>query len=667
MHGRVEEDRQQVVKFADYIKSNWRITVTLPSLAFGFMLLVAVIRLFPQVARLQKNWPLFHRWADPDAQYRLALDDVPYDVLHELDDRLSPDASLLLVTSGQDVRHQEYIIYHRALYFFAPRPVWWLSPAPPDGAWESRWWISAPATASSILDKAATRDVSCLLFFDVSVSRLPGRAVAEWENATLWELGNGKGSCMLSADAFGVASFPSPVWPLRLAAALLVIFVLGYGVVTLIHHFGYHAGMIEAVALAWVLGVGLLTIGMWWLDVAGLSLSGQLTSLILLAGATLGWRLWRCRHRFIISPLIPSRPLLVHPFINTLLVLFLTGQIAYVALMAAGRPLTVWDSWVNWGMKARILFREGGVTSALYADPSRAVALLDYPISIPLVQAWIYRWLGAPDDRLAGVIFPLFYLALVVILYTSLRRWGASVNFTLPVTVAIAAIGHVVGLSAIAFPDAIVMVLATAAGVYLLDWLETGKPGGLLTAALAAGLLPWTKREGLIILGALCLATLLVAGWRKRRAWVALLGCSLAATLLAGPWWVFAARRAVKADVFLPLTPVTFWQNLDRLPTIVGMMTQNMFSYRTGYVWPLAALVALWGWRKDARPGRIPFLLPLTALLYLVLMSVAYLFSDFVPYQQHVASSGFRIITHVTPLLTLWLARQHLEPARNNA
>jgi hypothetical protein len=36
-------------------------------------------------------------------------------------------------------------------------------------------------------------------------------------------------------------------------------------------------------------------------------------------------------------------------------------------------------------------------------------------------------------------------------------------------------------------------------------------------------------------------------------------------------------------------------------------------------------------------------------------MSFLYLFSDFVPYQQHIVSSDFRLVGHVLAWVVLWL------------
>jgi hypothetical protein len=45
-------------------------------------------------------------------------------------------------------------------------------------------------------------------------------------------------------------------------------------------------------------------------------------------------------------------------------------------------------------------------------------------------------------------------------------------------------------------------------------------------------------------------------------------------------------------------------------------------------------------------------------VLYLAIISMAYLFSGFQPFQQHVLASFYRIASHVAALLLLWIAYQ---------
>ena len=635
---------------------------TLALLALSLVLLVGVVRLPGQLMRLIEQWPLIRLWDEPQAQYRLALEDTPYELLREVDTLLPREEPLLLVTSGRDVRHTEYVTYHRALYFLTPRPVWWLSPAPSDGTWEARWWIAAPATATAVHNQAAKRGIACVLLIDVTVPGISGRRLAQWDRAALWQLDGREATCQAPATAAPALAYPSPQWPLRLAASLLVIVTLGYGVIGVARRYRYAVGGLAALGPAWLLGTGVLATGIFWLNAVGLRLQSQIAVLLILAVGVGLLHLWNLRGDDDGGRLKDVAPPLRLTALNLLLLTYLFSQLSYVLLMAAGRPLLVWDSWVNWAMKARTIFREGALTAAVYADPSRTVALLDYPLSVPLVEAWIYGWLGAPDDRLVGVLFFLFYAAMVSIVYTTVKEWSGSPRFALLAAAAMAAVGQLSDLAAMAFPDVIVAALATLAAVSLLSWLEGRAPGKLLVGALAAGLMPWTKQEGFVLLAALSLAMLLAAGWRKRRMWLALTACAFLAAVVAGPWAWFAAQNSVTADTFLPLTPITFFNNLGRLPVIAGRISLYLLASRTNYLWLIALLLVFWQWRTGNRLRRASSLLPLTAALYLGSMALAYTFSDFVPYQQHVVSSAWRLVSHVTPLLAFWIARTGLEP-----
>ena len=46
----------------------------------------------------------------------------------------------------------------------------------------------------------------------------------------------------------------------------------------------------------------------------------------------------------------------------------------------------------------------------------------------------------------------------------------------------------------------------------------------------------------------------------------------------------------------------------------------------------------------------------MTAVAYLLLTSSVYLFSNYVPYQQHIVSSVHRLSAHVVALVVIWMA-----------
>ena len=135
---------------------------------------------------------------------------------------------------------------------------------------------------------------------------------------------------------------------------------------------------------------------------------------------------------------------------------------------------------------------------------------------MPLIEAWVYRWLGAFDDRLVGIPALLFYAALIALYYGAVRRRGASRTLALAAATVVATLSNVAGLAGLVFAEPPLILALSVAAIYLLDWLEGGPPGALVLAAVGAGLLPWIKREGLL-LGLALIGALLLAQLRRRR------------------------------------------------------------------------------------------------------------------------------------------------------
>ncbi|HEX8221054.1 MAG TPA: hypothetical protein VF914_17820 [Chloroflexia bacterium] len=691
-------------------------------------MLAAALGLPNRVTLVANTLPVVRLLLQPDEQYRLHLGEVPYDLLRAADAALPRDATVLLVTPGRDTGTLEYITYHRALYFLAPRPVWWAAPTATDGTWKSRWWVSTPLTSEALRAVAAEKGASYMLVFGVPEVLPFGRPVLV--------VGDGYLS-HLDAQPPGppppaTSTYASPLWPLGILMAVAVPLLLGGLVLRLAARLGYRAVGVEALSLAWSLGAGLLTLLMLYLNALGLNLAWHMAAGVAVGALALlpvgramfsRWRTARADSRPVWvgtgnkrgahfgGPSSRVRSYLAG-VVQCLVLALLALQAVLVAIPALGRPLDVWDSWVNWGVKSRAIFLEGHISPAVYADPSRAVTHLDYPLLVPLLQSWFYGWVGAPDDRIAGVASVLFYLALLGICYAAVRARAGSRLLALATATTVGTVSHVAGLASIVFAEMPLAVFATVTGVYLLKWLHGGTYGALLISAVGAGLLCWTKRDGVLFLAALLPAAVLV-GWRQRRAWQGVGALAVGALLVSGPWYAFAAANSLPTPDFQPASLGTLAANLGRWSTIVELEWNSLTSQSWSYIWPLAALVGLvyWvaGWRRgrgDALPmnwraGKWRSLLrrlghmgvvsegdfatsqpvasatglsepaerfhsprhrdawaalvPITAVLHIVLSGGVYFFSAFVPLEQHVLASIDRLLVQVAPLVVLWV------------
>jgi hypothetical protein len=470
------------------------------------------------------------------------------------------------------------------------------------------------------------------------------------------------------------------IW-LSLLAALLCIGVTGWGLLTLIGRAGASWGGLERLALAWGLGCGAVSLGLFGALVMGLGLAVATAAV---AASGLGMAviaLWLKRPvltndlQSLISAIV-LRPLssvltfirsIRSPHPLTALLSLLVLNIAWVTLVGVARPLTDWDSWVTWGMKARAIFVDGGLLPARYFDPSHSVTNVDYPLLIPLGEAWLYQWIGRADDQVAVFLFPPFYLALLAVFYSAVRCF-ASREASLGFTLLLATTPRLERLAGSAFADVPLAFFALVTFVHLRRWMGTRHQGDLILAGVFGGLMGWTKNEGLLLLALAGLALVawtlprLLWGAESRRALLmAVFGfAGLSASIIA-PWLAYRAIHHVDSYVFLPPTPALLQANAGRLLLAAQALLIRMFAptYLVvwNFVWPLAALALV------VTRRRLPTFYWLWVVGgYLLLISVSYVLSSFDPVSEHIRNSIDRLMAQVVPLVWLGLAEVAVSP-----
>src|SRR5262249_29306668 len=155
-------------------------------------------------------------------------------------------------------------------------------------------------------------------------------------------------------------------------------------------------------------------LGFLW---SGPRLRWTVTAVAVLLGATaiVGWR----RSKIVSWPIDGKMDWL---FIGVLLIQFMI--IAWVSVrLALG-----YDGLMIWETKARLIFQNGGVMPIDYYHDSSKFFAPDYPLLLPLTEAWFYGWIGQRNQGLIKLVSPLFYLAALGMLYVgaarlSGRRW----------------------------------------------------------------------------------------------------------------------------------------------------------------------------------------------------------------------------------------------------
>ncbi len=169
-----------------------------------------------------------------------------------------------------------------------------------------------------------------------------------------------------------------------------------------------------------------------------------------------------------------------------------------------------WDAFAIWNLHARFLFRAGphwrdGFSALIpWSHP-------DYPLLLPAAVAHFWTFLGRDDPYVPAVIAFLFTCSTVGLLFSSLSLLRCR-TLAMMASLALMATPFFVEQGASQYADVPLsfFVLATVALLCLHDRETSRSPRILVLAGLAAGFAAWTKNEGLLFLGAILLARLLI-------------------------------------------------------------------------------------------------------------------------------------------------------------
>lgn len=105
------------------------------------------------------------------------------------------------------------------------------------------------------------------------------------------------------------------------------------------------------------------------------------------------------------------------PWIYKAILLLTVVLILFVGFEAILRPVTSWDGWTDWILKAKIFYIDKSVNKF-----SLAYLQSDYPILISLVATYVYLFLGQLNDRVVLILFWAYYAMTGVIVFASLWK-----------------------------------------------------------------------------------------------------------------------------------------------------------------------------------------------------------------------------------------------------
>jgi hypothetical protein len=247
-------------------------------------------------------------------------------------------------------------------------------------------------------------------------------------------------------------------------------------------------------------------------------------------------------------------------FLQSLFFIFVVCLIAAVFHDSQQLPL-MGDAEQIWGYKAKILYYES-LYSPDFRDASQIHQHPNYPLLVPMLESYSYSLMGGVDDVRVKLLFPLFYVCLLMCIYSEARRHigavpaaalAAVVATFLPLTYSRGGIGE--GSASSGYADVPLTFFYTLAVIIVLRWLSghgvtndddrRSKSMSLVAAGILLAAAVFTKNEGLLIAIIVSLAAVFVVligrASVRRRAFLSLLLLPVITLALSAPWLAWRA------------------------------------------------------------------------------------------------------------------------------
>lgn len=440
--------------------------------------------------------------------------------------------------------------------------------------------------------------------------------------------------------------------------SLTTILSSGYVVCRLLR-VSHNRPLYEKLSLWFLLGSCAVTTFAFWASLAFSDVAISITVVLAMAG--LCYSLFvsaqlLTRHTVQAARLLSREPATPKSILRLLILSGLVIEIIAISFATLTTDLG-WDGIMNFGIKAKIFFLEGGVPLSYFSDISRSWTHLNYPLHIPLLEAWVYQFVGQVAERQLMFIFLSFFLSLLALFYAAVRRRHTQL-YSLVFVVVLSAVPFVLRMTASGYADLPMATFIFAASAYFYSWLRDKHTDDLLLAAVLAAQCVWVKREGLVF-WLICLAAL--AAWsilsrhEPLRLRVRTMVTYLAPILVLVPWFGVISWQQPPDTDFLRLGIDTVLVNIGRLPVLLGLLLQEVGAVeRWGIVWLLFLLAVLLRSPKKWPAGDRFLLVGVVA--YLVVMTSSYMLSSWPSYLDHAEASFDRLVFHVMPTAFLFIS-----------
>lgn len=329
-------------------------------------------------------------------------------------------------------------------------------------------------------------------------------------------------------------------------------------------------------------------------------------------------------------------------------------------------PTYLDDTLDNWNLRGKVYFVDQALTLVMPSEDPIASprGVSSYPPTVPLVKTWFATIAGTWDEPLINSVHIVWFLSTLCLVYAMLRRftgiWWAALG-----TYILACMPLYLMHGTNTYADAFVAAHVFPAVAMLFCALRSEDAHARLSffrlGAFCAGLLPFTKNEGVLlylppILLILCIGLFLLVRAQKmalRDAVTAIAWYIGLIALLALPWLIFKWLNGLTFGNAKSVSGLNIgWQNGVWYALYVNTFLEGNWLF----LFPLLVMLCVWKWRLVFRQYA-----PLSVFFFIVLLGqwFIFLFTGLAPearMQTGLARGIVQLLPVVVLLVTLVLA-----------
>lgn len=342
----------------------------------------------------------------------------------------------------------------------------------------------------------------------------------------------------------------------------------------------------------------------------------------------------------------------------------LSFEIIYTFFRALMKPIEAYDSVSIWALKAKILYFAKTIPGDFFKMLGANFHGVhpDYPLLLPFSEVWFYTSLNSFNDYLVKIIFPMSFLAFLLIFYSLLKRITQNRQAALLFTFILASVKQFNDYATNGLADLQMAIYTFLTFVFLFIWAKYKKPAHLAISVISCVFAFWTKNEGSVTL---LITVILLAGlfftsrhdsMQRMRESRSIIFAIIALLLVFSLWFGFKAKMHIGSDVINRETLRTLKLStvFKRFIPIGYEYQKHIFGFKKwNIVWILFLYMAARNFKKLFLKDNLYIMAPLAGIL--CAYTAFYLITPY-DISWHLSKSASRLLIHILPLAVFFMA-----------